>query len=312
MMFGKTVDYYLLRPLTHTRNKADADELEHQAEQASRVSKDAPAHSPFTLEQARAYTNKVASLYFRGRFPVDPDLSYLDLGCGTGRLSVGLSLLGIRDVTGMDILARDIATANAIAETLPPDARPGFVHLDGQTPDPRTYDVVIALAVMEHVSSPRQFLERLRALLKPEGRAFVSMTPFHGPLGDHMGPFFRVQIPWRGVLFSEQAILRLRRERFRPSTPAQSFAEIEGGLNQMTVSEYLRNIRLAGLEVVTHNFDPHFYRYRRLWPLAPFSWALTRIPKVRDYFTFNVYSVLRRQDPGTAATDAQADRAPGP
>ena len=299
-MFGKTFDYHLLRPLTHTRNKATANELECRATELQRPSNDVPAHSTYTLEQALDYTRKATDLYFGGQFPVDPGLSYLDLGCGTGRLSVGLSLLGVRNVSGMDILERDIATANAVAETLPRDVRPTFTHLDGQPVQNRTYDVVVALAVMEHVSSPRQFLESIRALLKPEGRAFVSMTPFHGPLGDHMDPFFRIKIPWRGVLFSKEAILQLRRECFRPSTPARNFEEIEGGLNLMTVSEYFRNIRSAGLDVVAHRFDPHFFRYRRLWPLAPFSYVLTRIPKVRDYFTFNVYSVLRRKIPVSA------------
>ena len=302
-MFGKTVDYHLLKPLTHTRNKATAEELERQAKQLDRPSNDAPAHSAYTLEQARDYTEKATDLYFRGRFPVDPDLSYLDLGCGTGRLSTGLSLLGIPDVTGMDILERDIATAKVVAEALPRDVRPSFVCGDGRVTGDRIYDVVVALAVMEHVSSPRQFLEQIRTLLKPEGCAFVSMTPFHGPLGDHMGPFFRVQIPWRGVLFSKDAILQLRRECFRPSTPARNFNEIEGGLNLMTVSEYFRNIESAGLEVVTHRFDPHFCHYKKLWPLAPLSCVLTRVPKVRDYFTFNVYSVLRRAKPDSAQPD---------
>lgn len=294
-MFGETVDYDLLKALTHTRNRATANELERQAGELDRSSNDFPAHSPYTLEQALDYTRKAIDLYFGGRLPVDPDFRYLDLSCGTGRLAIGLSLLGLRNVTGIDILERDIATANAVGKTLPRDVRPAFVHLDGRTADNRMYDVVVAVAVMEHVSSPRRFLEQIRTLLKPEGHAFVSMTPFHGPLGDHMDPFFRIRIPWRGLLFSEQAILQLRRECFRPSTPARNFREIEGGLNQMTVGEYFRNIRSAELEVVAHRFDPHFFRYKRLWALAPFSYVLTRIPKVRDYFTFNVYSVLRRK-----------------
>ena len=296
-MFGRTIDYYLLKPLTHKRNKATAQELDLLAEQLDLRSAGSPAHSPYTLEQARDYTKKAIDLYFGGSLPVDPDLSYLDLGCGSGRLSIGLSVLGVQDVTGMDILERNITTARIVARTLPRGGGPSFVRLDGSTVGHRTYDVVIALAVMEHASSQRQFLEQIRALLKPAGSAFVSMTPFHGPLGDHMSPFFRIQIPWRGVLFSEQAILRLRRECFRPSTRVRRYSEIEGGLNLITISEYLRNIRLAGLEVLTHRFDPHFYRYKKLWPLAPFSYVLTRIPKVRDYFTFNVYSVLRRASP---------------
>ena len=305
-MFGETVDYWLLKPLTHERNRATDDELDREAGQPDRPRKDAPAHSAYTLEQARDYARKAAELYFRGHFPLDPELSYLDLGCGTGRLSIGLSLLGITSIVGMDIVKRDVSVANTIAKVLPHHLRqPRFVHLDGKPVDNRTYDVVVALAVMEHVSAPWQFLEGVRNLLKPEGRAFVSMTPFRGPLGDHMRPFFRVQIPWRGVLFSEQAILRLRRECFRPSTPARRYRDIEGGLNGITIAEYFRNIKSAGLDVVAHRFDPHFVRYKRFWPLAPLSCVLRRIPWVREYCTFNIYSVLRRANSLASGSSAR-------
>ena len=293
-MFGQAVDYYILKPLTHNRNKATAEELDTQATELSRVGNVAAAYSPYTLEQAQAYTAKVVGLYFRNQFPIDPKLSYLDLGCGTGRLTVGLGLQGIKDVTGMDILPRSIATAKAAAQLLPNNVRPNFLHIDGKDFGDRKYDVVIGLAVMEHVASPLQFLEGIRSLLKPNGHAFVSMTPFHGPFGDHMRDFFRVQIPWRGVLFSETAILKLRRECFRPSADSQCYGQIEGGLNLMTISQYLRNVELAGLKVIRNRFDPHFQQYKKLWPLAPMSYVLTHIPRVRDYFTVNLYSVLRR------------------
>ena len=161
---------------------------------------------------------------------------------------------------------------------------------------------------MEHVSSQRQFLEQIRTLLKPEGCAFVSMTPFHGPLGDHMGAFFRVQIPWRGVLFSKDAILQLRRECFRPSTPARNFNEIEGGLNLMTVSEYFRNIESAGLEVVTHRFDPHFYHYKKLWPLAPVVSCTDSRAEGPRLFHFQCLQCLAQGETGFRSTRRRLKR----
>ena len=200
-MFGNTADYYILKPLTHNRNRVTEEELDIHAGESTYVLKDAPGYSIYTLDEARAYTGKALKLYFGNRLPIDPELSYLDAGCGTGRLSVGLSLLGMKDVTGVDITARSIATAKSVSEKLPPGTRPNFYHSSSAKTADQTYDVVIALAVMEHVSRPDQFLNEIRDLLNPHGQAFVSMTPFHGPLGDHMSRFFKVQIPWRGVIF---------------------------------------------------------------------------------------------------------------
>ena len=259
-MFSDTIDYQILRPLAHSRNRMTEEELDAQSK-----------GPPYTLDDARAYTREALTLYFGSRLPIDPVLSYLDVGCGTGRLSAGLRVLGMRDVTGVDIMARSIATAKSVSQSLPAENRPKFHLMSSEEVIGKTYDVVIALAVMEHVSHP-----------------------FHGPLGDHMSGFFKVQIPWRGVLFSEAAILRLRAECFRPTDNVKRYQDIAGGLNLMTISQYLRYVNEAGLEVVSNKFDPHFKHYKRLWPLYPLSWALTRVPRVRDFFTFNVYSIVRR------------------
>ena len=281
-MFGDSIDYRILRPLTHSRNLRSEDEL--------------AARQPYTLDEARAYLDKARKLYFGGRFPIDSSLSYLDLGCGLGEISIALGLSGARDVTGIDIIDRNIATAKTAAQQLPADVRPDFRNISSH--DLRTdrrYDVIIALGVMEHIDAPDLFLRDVHGLLKPEGRAYVSTMPFHGPFGDHMSGFFRIPVPWRGVLFSERAVLRLRAERFRPDDPAVRYQDIDGGLNLMTVGEFFRYVDEAGLYAESNFFDPHFRHYRRLWPIYPVSWMLTRAPKLRDYFTFNVYSILRRR-----------------
>ena len=287
-MFGDTVDYSILKPLTHSRNRATEEQL---------------ASTPaYTLDEARAYLDKACKLYFGSILPIDPRLSYLDLGCGTGQLSIGLTLSGVEDVTGIDIVDRNVGMAKKVADQLPADARPRFLAISShEMKAERRYDVVIALAVMEHVDNPALLLREIRDLLKPDGRAFVSMTPFHGPFGDHMRGFFKVQIPWRGPLFSEKALLRLRGECFRPDDLAERYRDV--GLNLMTVGELFRYIDDAELYAEKSFFDPHFRRYRRLRPFYPLSWILTRIPKVRDYFTFNVYSILRRRDRGAAPDD---------
>lgn len=284
-MFGETIDYHILKPLAHKRNCKTEDQLDEEAK-----------HSTFTLDDARAYANRMQADFFGSRFPINPELSYLDIGCGMGRLAIGLCDLGAADVTGIDVVQRHVDEAEDLSAKLLKDRRPRFEYADVHTWRPsRQYDTIITLGAMEHIHDPADFLHKLRDLLKPEGQAFVSFEPFHSPIGDHMMGFFKLQIPWRGVLFSEKAILRLRSEFFRPTDPAQRYQDIVGGLNLMTFSQYLKWTRDAGLEFVYHNFNPQLKIHKRYLPLYPFSWALTRIPKVRDYFGMNIYSIIKRR-----------------
>lgn len=280
-MFGKAIDYRLLKPLTHDRNRATQAELDEQARATS-----------FGLDEATAYLKKVQDVYFAGRLPVDPSLSYLDIGCGMGRLSIGLCHAGTGDVTGIDINAESVKEARAIVGKTGLDPAPEFLTMDihDWTSD-RRFDVIFVLGAMEHIHDPAAFLAVLPRYLKPEGRAFVSIEPFRSPNGDHNSPFFRFLIPWRGLLFSEQALLQLRRENYRPSSSATRYQDV--GLNLMTFSQYLRRIADAGLEVEFHNLNPQVKFHRRYRMFYPFSWALTHVPKLQDFFIICGYSILR-------------------
>lgn len=284
-MFGETIDYYLLKPLAHGRNRATEAELDEEA-----------TRSTFTVGQARAYFDRV-NRFFDNRLPIDPDLGYLDIGCGMGRFAIGLACAGARDVTGVDILPRCIAEAQHIASTMEEDqARPTFISSDiHDMKTDRHYDVITVLGAMEHIHDPPKFLRRLVELLKRDGLAFVSHEPFQSPIGDHMYGFFRIQFPWRGLIFSEKAVLRLRSECYRPTDPAKRYPEVAGGLNLMSYSQYLERVQDAGLEFIFHSHNPQLWDSRRYIPFRFLSSVLTRIPKVRDYFIVNVFSIIRKR-----------------
>jgi len=154
------------------------------------------------------------------------------------------------------------------------------------------YDVLLSFDALEHIENPEAFLRKMTDFIAAGGIAILAFGPlFHSPLGDHMWDFFRLQIPWRGVLFSEQAVLRVRRECFRSTDPASSYREIAGGLNLMRYSEFLKHVRDTGWEfdyLAVNTF------LKRLPPLRFISDVVLRFPVVRDYFVHNVYAVLRR------------------
>lgn len=111
-----------------------------------------------------------------GRAPSAPEalagLTVLDVGCGAGLASEALARRGA-SVTGLDAaghalaVARSHAADNGLAityrEGLPEDLPPGD-----------TFDAVIALEVIEHVSDRDAFLAALARVVKPGGLVFLS------------------------------------------------------------------------------------------------------------------------------------------
>lgn len=282
-MFGSNIDYLLLRPFTHRRALETEDAL------------DARYAASLTIDMAAAI-RRLDKLQNRleGRFPVRRDLSYLDIGCGSGEIALALATLGAGKVTGLDLVARHITAASVNREQLGLRDRVDFVCRDIHhwTP-PRRYDVVLSHEALEHIREPRAFIERLGALVADDGIAVLAFGPlFQSPFGDHMDGFFKFPIPWRGVLFSEQAILRLRRLQYRPSDDAARYPEIVGGLNLLRYSDFLRDVAAAGWKFDYLAVNPQL---RRIRPAQWISNALVRTPVLRDYFASSIYCILRRK-----------------
>jgi SAM-dependent methyltransferase len=287
-MFGPVVDYWLLRPLTHSRNAATEEELNARA--AGNVSIDIDAE----LAKIQKLQQRLG-----GRLPISENLSYCDVGCGEGGMALALAVLGARHVTGIDLTPRSIVTAVANSTRMQLDTRVDFICADIHSWEPSSqFDVVLSHEALEHILEPEKFLGRLRILVKPTGIVVLAFGPlFWCPFGDHMQMFFRLPIPWRGVLFSEQAILRLRRERFRPTDKATRYQDITGGLNLMRYSEFLKTAINLGWTFEFLDVNPQL---KKLKPMYSLSSVLTSIPHVQDYVAGSVYAVLRlRQASGS-------------
>lgn len=100
-----------------------------------------------------------------------------ELGCGNGANAAQLAVRGYK-VTGVDPSAEGIAIANRAHPNV--DLRVGSTD-DDLSSKYGTFDVVLSLEVVEHVFSPRLYVERVRDLLNPGGIAIIS-TPYHSYL----------------------------------------------------------------------------------------------------------------------------------
>lgn len=74
----------------------------------------------------------------------------LDLGCGDGRLAVELARRGVPEVVGVDIVEQAIAFARAFGAPYAPRLR--FECMNADELDSGTFDVAVAMEVLEHVA----------------------------------------------------------------------------------------------------------------------------------------------------------------
>lgn len=96
----------------------------------------------------------------------------LDVGCGTGSLSVLMAELG-HQLTGIDFSPAMIAQARAKAAAH--DMTLEFHVMDGAAPllAPRKFDVIICRHLLWALPHPAQVLQRWTDLLNPQGRLIL-------------------------------------------------------------------------------------------------------------------------------------------
>lgn len=104
----------------------------------------------------------------------------LDMGCGSGRYTLGIGLAGAREVTGVDFQAKAFQASARIAaeQKLPIEFREANVH---QLPfEEHSFDYVFCNGVLHHTSSIEKGMAELRRVLKPTGEAFLYLYGARG------------------------------------------------------------------------------------------------------------------------------------
>lgn len=105
-----------------------------------------------------------------------PEGSILDVGCGNGTMLEEIHKRGSWKLAGVDSSRSAISIARARGfDVHLADATKGLLELF----PPHSFDLVLAIEVIEHVYSPRDLLRQVRGVLKPGGRILLT-TPYHG------------------------------------------------------------------------------------------------------------------------------------
>jgi SAM-dependent methyltransferase len=141
------------------------------------------------------------------RLALAPDSRILDAGCGSGRNMVALALRGT--VTGVEPAPQSLAVARErdVGPVLPGS-------LDARLPlDDGTFDLAVALDVLEHVRDDDTALRELARVVAPGGRVLVTVPQYgwlwsqHDVLAHHHRRYTRA------LLLDRAAVAGLRVER---------------------------------------------------------------------------------------------------
>ncbi|EGN96791.1 hypothetical protein SERLA73DRAFT_184951 [Serpula lacrymans var. lacrymans S7.3] len=113
-------------------------------------------------------------------------MDVLDVGCGGGLLSESLARLGA-NILGIDASESNIgiASLHSAADPQLSPSPPGSrspsgslsyrnIAAEGLLQEPRRFDVVCSMEVLEHVDNPATFLSTCAELVKPGGHLFLS------------------------------------------------------------------------------------------------------------------------------------------
>jgi 2-polyprenyl-3-methyl-5-hydroxy-6-metoxy-1,4-benzoquinol methylase len=167
-MLRASLDYFILRSLAHSRKLATEEQLDARYSQVSAKS---------LLEEEMPKFRKLIGR-FEGHLPVDPGLRYLDMGCGTGELTIAFAKLEVRRITGVDFLPRYIERARAYTRKLDMEQGVQFIcrDLHEWVPEEK-FDVLFSFDAFEHIDDPA-FPRMTTDCVAPGGIAVLAFGPF--------------------------------------------------------------------------------------------------------------------------------------
>lgn len=133
-------------------------------------------------------------------------------------------------------------------------------------------DLCYSSNVLEHVPEPWRMAEEMLRVTRPGGVAFISYTSWYGPWGGHETS------PWH-FLGGERA--RRRYARRHGHEPKNKYAESLFAVTVKQGIEWSRRQRLGEVLDVIPRYNPRW------------SYALTRVPGLRELVTWNLVIVVR-------------------
>ena len=239
------------------------------------------------VENAEAYVLP----FIEQRFPLQPGMRVMEIGCGEGGVLRAFTDRGIHCL-GVDLSATRIETARDLMAEACAAGLAEFVVQDVYAPDflathQGRYDLILLKDTIEHIPAQERFIPYLAQFLAPGGCVFFGFPPWRMPFGGHQQiceSRWLGKLPWIHLL--PYPLYRALLKAFGESDRVvRDLIEIKD--TGISLHRFEGILRRTGWTVQQRRFyliNP-IYRYK--FGLAPREQArwLAAIPHVRDFFT---------------------------
>lgn len=123
-----------------------------------------------TEESLKLVKNRIPERIVRSSIK---DAKVLDMGCGSGRYSIALSVLGAKSVTGVDYQAKAFKAAEKYCTQNSLDVKFQEGNVLNLPFESESFDFIFCNGVLHHTSSIERGVTELFRLLKKPGKAFL-------------------------------------------------------------------------------------------------------------------------------------------
>jgi len=212
-------------------------------------------------------------------------LKVLDIGCGHGSLCVYIAQKSPKKVIGIDINANRINFAKANIQKNFPHLSDivEFQNVNIESLDEYGFDIVLSKNTFEHIQNLDKIMPDIVKRMKEGGYFLVGFGPLYNSFyGDHK--MTHSVIPWGHLLRSEKNIMKALNKKGKKKI--NSIFDL--GLNKYSLKQYENLFNTCGLNII------YYATNRNSRFISKIFTQLARIGFLREYFTHNIYCVLRK------------------
>lgn len=233
--------------------------------------------------------------FIEEKFPVQPGMRVLEIGCGEGGVlkafinkgceGVGVELDTPRIDDALKFLAEDVAAGKI--RFLAKD----IYRVDIEKDFNGKFDIIVLKDVIEHIHDQAKLIGWMKKFLNPGGIVFFGFPPWYMPFGGHQQMCHSKisRLPYIHLLPRSlyRWILKKKKE------PVEALMEIRD--TGISIERFVKICRQEGYSFLhnRHYLLNPIYEWKFGWKPIRQAWLIKAIPFVRNFYTTCVYYIIQ-------------------